>query len=390
MELFTLDSLLRRESVIDRFESLIWTERFAAPGDFELDIPATTQARTLLQPGVRLSMNESFRVMEIKTSVDKFNADGQKVLSVKGVSLEQILEDRVARPGQTSMTTNPTWKITGTPSVLMRKIFHDICVTGILNPLDIIENVQEVTFMQPSTIAEPIDPINVDLPPKTVLQALTDLAEVWVLGFRLLRNADDSILYWDVYAGSDRTSGQSSLDPVIFAPELDNLQNTTELTSIDDAKNVAYVYCPDGFEVVYPLDVDPGIDGLDRRILLVVADDIRAADVPDLTIALTQRGREELSQHRAFQAFDGEIAQRSQYRYQRDYNLGDVVEVRNANGVSNRMRVTEQIFVSDREGERSYPTLVLNTFVNTGSWLSSGVKTWFDYDSDPVTWSEMP
>jgi hypothetical protein len=55
------------------------------------------------------------------------------------------------------------------------------------------------------------------------------------------------------------------------------------------------------------------------------------------------------------------------------------------------MRVTEQIFVSDSQGERSYPTLTVNTFITTGSWLSwMNNKVWLDLDGDATTWSEQP
>ena len=89
---------------------------------------------------------------------------------------------------------------------------------------------------------------------------------------------------------------------------------------------------------------------------------------------------------------DGEIRQNSQYVYNRDYYLGDLVEMRNVDGVANQMRVTEQIFVSDKEGERTYPTLAINTFVSTGSWLSMypGLS-WVDLDTNTTdVWENQP
>ena len=47
MEMYILDSLWRREAVIDVFKSFIWTERYAAWGDFELIIPSTAQNRKI-------------------------------------------------------------------------------------------------------------------------------------------------------------------------------------------------------------------------------------------------------------------------------------------------------------------------------------------------------
>jgi hypothetical protein len=232
--------------------------------------------------------------------------------------------------------------------------------------------------MPEDTIPEPLDPITVEMEPTTVYQAIEEICNIWNLGFRMLRNYDTSEIYFDVYTGSDRTTAQSVLSPVIFTPSLDNLQNTKELTTIEKAKNVAYVYSPAGFQKVYPVGVEPDIDGFDRHVLVVKATDI-TSDNPDVASALIQRGTEELAKNRIFQAFDGEIGQHSQYKYGIDYNLGDVIEMRNTDGVINNMRITEQIFVSDREGERSYPTLMLNVFITTGSWLSwLNNKVWSD------------
>jgi len=392
MEVYLLDSLLRRERVIDRFESLIWTERFKEYGDFELIIRSTPQTRAFIQTGTRWAMNESYRVMTAETIEDTFDEDGKRVLKVRGNSLEALLEDRMA---QDSFANLGTWDFTALPAAAARKVFHDICVAGVLDPLDRIPFIVESgELMPPSTISEPIDPIDWKLPIKTVGETIKDICNIWNLGFRLLRNFDASQIYWDVYAGSDRSSGQTLRSPVIFSPELDNLTNTTELTSIETSKNVAYVVTPDGTQQVYPRDVPADTGGFDRRVLIVDANDITlesvSGDTEKFNLAVLQRGQAELAKNQAFQAFDGEINPRSQYKYQRDYYLGDIVEQRNDDGYANLMRVTEQIFVSDKEGERTYPTLAKNTFVNTGSWLSEGTKTWLDYDADPITWSEKP
>jgi len=314
-------------------------------------------------------MNESNYVMVVETVEDAEDSEGRRKLTVKGRSLESILTDRVAKESLSDLTTSPKWTITLPPADVARKIFHDICVTGVLDPNDVIPFITEGSFLSPDTILEPIDPITVELDPQPVYDAIVDICNVWTLGFRILRHYDLSELYFDVYSGSNRTSSQTTLPPVIFTPELDNLQNTKELTSVDKAKNVAYVYSPAGFAMVYGLGVDPEVEGFERRVLVVNATDITSEN-PDVPSALAQRGNEELAKYRTYQAFDGEVSQFSQFKYGRDYNLGDLVETRNLSGVTNNMRVTEQIFVSDREGDRSYPTLTLNTFINTGSWLS--------------------
>lgn len=381
MEIYALDALRRRVTVVDRFISLIWTERWQTFGDFELVLNSTTTNRAIFTTGTMLAMNSSHRIMVVEIVKKTTDADGRTLLKVTGRSLEKILEDRVARDNLSDLTTEPKWAMTGTAGNIMRQIFHDICVTGNLSSLDLIPNVVEDNLLFPDdTIPESSDVLSIELEPTTVYEALNQLGVLYDLGFRLVRNLDTSQVLFDVYAGCDRTTSQTDFPAVVFSQEMGNLQNTTEVTTISDAKNVAYVVSPVGHEVVYPAVIPPDIAGFDRRVLLVKADDI-TTPVPELaTILMIQRGLEELSRHRSLAAFDGEVSQASAYIYGVDYNLGDLVELRNEDGNTSTMRVTEQIFASDAEGERSYPSLSISAFINPGTWLA------WDYN---VVWEDM-
>ena len=395
MEVYILDALFRRTHVIDQYISLIWTERFNTYGDFQLDIYSDYQTRSLLTPDTYLAMSSSNYIMRIESFEDDVDSKGERILIVKGRSMEAVLLDRVAKDSTSTLTVSPTWNITDTPATIARKIFHDICVTGILNVGDVIPGIVEgiLPSVSPSTIPEPVDPITVKLKPTTVYDAIAiQICSAWELGMRFLRNDNTGQIYFDIYAGDDRTSGQVTLTPVIFSAALDNLQNTKELTTIDKSKNVAYVFSPDGFEMVYPYSVDPTVEGFERRVLVVNANDVTTTSTTDVPGTLIQRGNEALAAARTSQLFDGEVSPNSQYVYGKDYNLGDLVEMQNIDGVANTMRVTEQIFVNDQQGPKSYPTLATNVFINTGSWLSwLNNKQWFDLDTDTTSvWSNQP
>jgi hypothetical protein len=53
--------------------------------------------------------------------------------------------------------------------------------------------------------------------------------------------------------------------------------------------------------------------------------------------------------------FDGEILPNGQFRYRRDYFLGDTVSVRNAYGIRGNAVVTEVTEVEDESGSRMIP-----------------------------------
>jgi hypothetical protein len=394
MELYILDPLLRRVEVVDMFESLIWTERFRATGDFEVNLHSTNESRKLFTAGTLVGMNESYRVMKVETLEDTHDEQGKMVLKVSGRSLENILEDRAAKDTMSNTTTEPTWNLTGTAANVARQIFNDICVLGQLNAGDKIPLVQigAASLFPINTIPEDPTVISVKLELQTVYAAIKGLCDLYDLGFRLTTDLYSTVLRFEIYAGSDRTSTQFTLPPVVFSPNLDNLQNTTELKSIEPNKNVAYVFSPVGFEIVYASGVDPEVESLDRQVLLVNATDITDTNPATASALMIQRGREELTKNRGFSAFDGELNHNSTYKYGRDYQLGDLVEMRNIDGLTNNMRVTEQIFASDAEGDRSYPTLAIDLVIEPGSWLAwEHNQVWLDLDLDTTSvWANQP
>lgn len=381
MELYTLDAQLRRAQVIDRFESMIWTERFSAWGDFELNIFSTPEMRRLLPAGTRLAMSDSYRVMTAELIENTTDSEGRAMLKVTGRSLEALMDERVARNTFANLTTTPKWVITGTPGDIARWIFNQIMRTNTLFPDDQLPFLVNGTLFPAGTIPEPNQEITIELGLTTVYKAVQEICQAYDLGFRIVRNLDKSQLYFDVYSGNDHTTLQSALPPVVFAPNLDNLTNISEVISTANYRNVAYVFHPKGAQIVTADGVPVEIDGFDRRVMYVDASDIQLEAGTALNTALQQRGRDELAKVRAVQAFDGELPMNSPYKYDVAYRLGDKVEMRNNDGVTNQMRVTEQIFVSDSQGERSYPTLTLDQFITPGSWFAWDYnQTWANAD----------
>ena len=383
MDIYILDRQLRRIQVVDQYESFIWTERYDAWGDFQIDIRSTRQTRLMFPVGTWLSIHQSKRVMVVETVEDTTNEEGVAVLKVTGRSIEKFMEDRVNR-----RTFDPGVWTPGarTPGNLARHMFDYFCRDNTVNPQDNFPMLKPGTFMPVGTIPEPTELIEIGFEQMTVYESVQKICQMYNLGFRLLRKGDIPELYFDVYTGKDRTTQQTANATVIFSTELDNLNSTTELTSIAGVKNTAYVYSKNGGMAVYADNVDPLAPGFERQIVIVKADNIDLPAGAELNAAMEQRGKEELAKWRPVIAFDGEISQNGAYIYGIHYDLGDLVEKRNSDSLATNMRVTEQIFVSDKEGDRSYPTLTIDMLITPGSWLAwDGNQVWRDADG---TWAE--
>lgn len=551
MELYVLDSQLRRSVVVDSFVSCLWTERYNDVGDMTLNIHSTLANRNLLTTGTYLAMNRSTRVMEIETVEDKVNQDGSQILVITASSLELLLDDRVARDSVSitnGMNAEPKWMITGLPAAIARQIFQNVLVDCLLDSGDYLPFYTVGNLYPADTIAEPASSVTASLDIQTVLDALKTICQTYDLGFRITRNADNMQLFFNVYSGNDRTTGQTVFPAVVFSPQLDNLLDSSYLTSIKQYKNVAYVYCPDGSLKVYDSGIDPSTAGFVRRVLPVSATDISYPDrstygfggvpvytvttsqmtsvkaaqaltnttdfqkaslgkitsykrilpqdlvnidtailtafalvgtqaasitaaqsvagvtqdqknaliklgalgrltssdisalntmlsnnatltgteVTDITAAanlqastimpaektdvnaavatsaaynttedatltslLSARGLQELQNYNNITAFDGEIPQTGSYKYDVDYFLGDITEVHNQDGVVNNVRVIEQIFAQDENGEKAYPTLASRLVITPGVWAAwNSSEEWADV-IDSEHWGDL-
>lgn len=413
MEVYALDSLFRRTEVVDRFESCIWTERWADIGEFELLLQSTRANRQLFKTGTRLAITESTRVMTVETAESSSDNEGRRVLKVKGRSLESIMEDRVIVDTFAGYSPLPEYVRQDIPEWIARSMFHWVMVMGSVHPNDILPQIHwgprghpdGPTAGQPATDSlypqDSIPESNFEIiwtqKPASLYKAIKEIADIHDFGFRFYRNGDTGQLFFNIYTGNDRTLQQEVLTPVIFSQDLQNLMNTTEFNTQEKTKNVALVLWqhPDTGvmyrEVVYAPEVDPLITtGLDRRVVHVngeIQDDDKGDDAR-ISAALIRQGLDELAKNRAFTGFDGEISQYAQYKYERDYFLGDMVVMQNADGLRNNMRVTEQIFVSDHEGDRAYPTLSFRTFIQPGSWEDFGYRAWEDMGAE--YWADQP
>lgn len=379
MELFILDPLLRPIDVVDEFISLIWTERFSEWGDFELVTLSTFANEKRFVPDTLVSITESKRVMKVESTEVTFDEENGDVLKVKGRDLLALTDSRSAiRISPIEDKFVQTWFINALPVSVMRFMFQGICVSGDVSPDDVIPFIEWDESLYPEdNIPAPVEEIRWAQKPDTLYNALRAVADIYDLGFRLYKDPNASKLYFNVYTGNDRTSAQTELMPVIFSADMENLQNTHEFNDVSKEANVIHVLYFATAEDIYATEsvivFDPDIDdtGFTRKVKTItvtsIPEEVLPIDIPDY---LYQLGLEELANSRPVGVFDGEVDQSSQYVYDIDYFLGDIVEIRGRNGSTGFMRVDEQIFVQDSSGQRSYPSLITKSFVGAGTWAS--------------------
>lgn len=382
MEVYVLDDMIRRIEVIDLFESCVWTDRFALHGDIELVVEGNQNYRRILREGVLLACNESDRIMQIVTVERTQDDQDRKMIKVKGVSAEKFyLENRIVLKSTGAMGDDPGWSFVGQPAAIARQIFAKICIQGSVSVNDKLPFYVDGTTYLKDTIEEPPVEINYEVKPGTLYAVLTDICASYDLGFRIVRNQDWSQLRFNVYSGNDRTTRQTGKPAVVFSSNMDNLSGINEFESSADYKNCALViHKSSPLITVFSENVDTTVAGFERRSVLVDGNSVDSELTgAALTKALQDLGKQELAKLGRLAAFDGEVSQFGSYKAGVDYLLGDLVEIQSETGANTIMRVTEQIYASDSQGDRSYPTLSVNKYITPGSWLSwDYAQTWSD------------
>lgn len=404
MEIFILDALLRPIDVVDEYISFIWTERYAEKGDFELVTLATPANKRRFVADTMISIVDSKRIMRINKIEEKDDEENGQILTVKGYDLSFMLQQRViATKDLDGMLLSVTYFSDASPIDLMNHLVWRICVptSGLqISAGDTIPFLNDFVVspgsLYPASNIPPPTPGGFQWEQKiaSLYSAVTDLCKAYDLGFRLYKDPNASKLYFEGYNGIDRTSNQTTFAPVIFSSDMNNLQSTTEYQENENHYNVVVaVYEYDNpvegdvpekltiHEIVSDAQLAFSSGGFDQKTKFIsitqLPDGMDLVDAPDYLIQLAT---EELNRSRPTDVYDGEIDQNSDFVYEKDYFLGDIVEVRGNNGGAAYMRVVEQIIKYDSSGKSSYPSLLTKESITPGTWRS------WKYD---VNWSDM-
>lgn len=190
----------------------------------------------------------------------------------------------------------------------------------------------------------------------TVMQAM---AKAGGLGYRVYAEPTDQCLYFEVFAGVDRTEGQEENLRVSFSDTYHNIDKPVYRENEELHKNYAIV-CGAGEGLNRTIVEVDRTNGADRRELLVDARDLSQGEqtAAQYKATLAQRGNDKLDEYNKEQSFKVGIKSSSQFQYKRDWDLGDIVTGKQTEwGVSMDQRVAEVEEVYEGDSVSVTPTM---------------------------------
>jgi hypothetical protein len=388
MDVLRLDSAtFLPNAVVEGYATMIWTERFDNPGDFEMKTSKIVETRNALPVGSLISLRDSYEVMFVENH-SLTRTDGVPELVLTGRTFETFLENRAMygiKYGDAWATLQP-YTDSELASLLVWNYLANPTGEDVTRPAQTIDPLIRVQNLVVTDSSPVVDTAAAQsLSEGEVYARLRELLKVAQLGVRTSRphgtlgavisfdatrtatrgtvkktmDLNVTELAIDIYRGVDRRRNQTLSPPVVFRYDAGHFVDPNYVSSIQDYRNIVLASTSDGSSLV---TLDPNAlntSGLNRRIIYI---DGGKRDPDAWYGAFVSKVKHEaytaLHEHAKAHLFDGEIAPDIQYVYKRHYALGDMVTVIGESSFVQDMIVNEYIRIYTAEGENGYPGLV--------------------------------
>jgi hypothetical protein len=383
-------TVYKPDELIEGYSSMIWTERHAEPGNFELRTPYITKTLALLPEDTLISHLETDAVAIVEThSIDE-GENGNYELKVTGRTVDSFLENRFLEGVyQKKRKLGRVYSPASAAAMLLWNAIANGTGKDVSHTtdkpwptLDVLPNIA-VTDSSPVNAATKRWWVTEgDLYPQ-----LNEILDAGDLGLRTIRpNAGSSAsvisvaalplssrgtvsrtyttginqLRFDIYKGLDRSASQTVNTKVEFNYLHGHISKANYLFSHVGFKTVLEMMSAVAVGDVYRNATEQAYSGWKRRVLGYDAgtpeDGETVAEFKE--DALADAVRVLKSDNRKVRLFSGDISPHAPYQYREHYNLGDTVTLYGDYDLVETMIVSEYVRTEDREGDRGLPGLM--------------------------------
>ncbi len=221
---------------IDEIESLLIVYKYVSVSTFTLTVPYTPQVSSYLQVNYMLTIHSPETIGVENT--EPFIITTKKLEESNGVVTLQVSGKNPLFWLTKRQCLLPNYGFTDTtPEVIAKTYVANNCAQ--YAPTQ--RQYPNLTTAPVQGLGTPITFTNTeDLP--TILEVCETVLNARNLGQNVTFNLSTQTFQYNVFNGADRTINQSQNSPVVFSPNLNNLQSQSYTHSISNFANVVYVY----------------------------------------------------------------------------------------------------------------------------------------------------
>lgn len=338
-------------AIVEGYDSMIWTERYSAAGDFEIFMGLTPKALSLYKEDFYIWCDTSTQQMIIESVKIEKTEEDATTLMITGRSLESILRRRVIW-GQTTLIGN------------LQTELRRMIIENVISPPDAFRAIPDVIFEMSTDPKITSLTVDIQLLGEEVYEVVSSLCELNGIGFRITLNETNQFVI-KLYAGIDRSYDQEINPRMVFSPNFDNVGASSYLRSKQNFKNVMRVGGEgEGSDKKFAtVNRSSGAGtGLSRREGYVDSSASSGnGDISPVEYAQLMQldGARALGNANLVSIFDGEALPTKSTIYNEHFALGDIVQLEDdyVEEAQSKTRVVEFIRSEDANGNKAYPTL---------------------------------
>lgn len=321
LEIRIYDSSLNFLGVIDSVSSFQWHRKYYEPGNVEMHCPVTKNNLSLLSLENIVYLVGSVEAAVIEGIVIT-SSESNEEIKVTGRFLSSYMDRRLIRPY--FHTEN------GNTETAMRNIFLNAVAIPNVELANAHGFAKSITFQATY---------------KNLLVYEEKLAKYLQAGIRFRPDFSAKKIYFELYAGVNRTLSQSDVPRVVFSDEYNNLTKISYTNNEQLYSNVCYVGGQgEGENRTYVIAGDDSLTGLERREVFLSSSDVSPNNQTDeqYKASLKQRGDDKLNNSGISLSVEASVNPIGNFIYKTDYDLGDLVTIKNTKfGINIDERITE-------------------------------------------------
>lgn len=359
------------QSVVDNYESLVWTDKAKECGDFELYMYYDPDLWKIIKLGVFLRIKDSEHTMMVNKRDLKDTFEDAPRMIFTGKSMEYITSRRVVYK---------QIDVTAAPGNIVNKLLDENCIDGPYlqqfapdptNPNNKYRGITGLFRDESNWNLELGDAqISKQYLGENIYEAVSDLVKTYSspMCYIFVHHTDDNKWRWRLGTGVDRSWNQGGNDWVTFSSDFNNLKASEFVQDNEKYANAFYITGADPGDgkprITMPIErtvddtpqggfisgmkrIEKWIDGSSVKLK-----DEKSKDIPMRTYMheLLSYGHASMREYVTETNFTGDVDPNVQWVYTRDYYIGDIVNVIDDMGNGAMCAIDGVTITADRNG----------------------------------------
>lgn len=359
------------QTVVDNYESLVWTDKAKECGDFELYMYYDPDLWKIIKLGTFLRIKDSEHTMMVYKRDLKDTFEDTPRMIFTGKSMEYITARRVVYK---------QIDVTAAPGDIVNKLLDENCIDGPYlqqfapdptNPNNKYRGITGI-YRDGSNWRLELGDVNISKQylGQNIYEAVSELVKTYSspMCYIIVHHTDDNKWRWRLGTGVDHSWNQGTNEWVTFSSDFNNLKSSEFAQDNEKYANAFYITGADPGDgkprITMPIertvdDTPQGgfISGMKRIEKWIDGSSVKLKDENNKDIPMRTYINELLSYGHASMReyvtetnFTGDVDPNVQWVYMRDYYLGDIVNVIDDMGNGAMCAIDGVTITADRNG----------------------------------------